>query len=161
MSPVLLVPAEYVANLRSGLLGEWGFAAEDLSILALQSDNDVSARMYRKALGLFDTSRALLDLVGWRSERHEVEVCIDLDAGELYPTVVINALTSERVALVAHLEEMPRRTNESVRQVMRSRIGGLGDLIASAEDKALALMPAPRRTRRRAPLRGRPSLYRV
>ena len=159
MNAVLIVPAEYVANLRSGLWGEWGFAAEDLSTLALQMGSDASARTYREALELFDASRALIDLVGWRRERHEVEVCIDLGARELYPAIVIKALSGERAALVAHLEEMPRRTSESVRQVMRGRIGGLGDLIAAAEDKAEALRPPKPKSRRRAPLRSRPGLH--
>lgn len=143
MSSILLVPVEYVANLRAGLLGEWGFAAEDLAALALEMESDASPRTYREALALFDASRALIDLVGWRRERHEVEVCLDLAANEFYPAIVIKALSGERAALVAHLEEMPRRANESVRQVMRSRIGGLGDLIASTEDKAERLKPPP------------------
>lgn len=54
---------------------------------------------------------------------------------------------------------MPRRTTESVRQVVRSRIGGLGDLIAAAEDKAEALRPPRPGSQRRAPLRSRPGLH--
>jgi hypothetical protein len=159
MSAVLIVPADFVPVLRSGLLGEWGFAAEDLSTLALQMGSDASSRTYREALELFDASRALLDLVGWRLEHHQAEVCVDLGASELYPAIVLRALTGERAALVAHLEEMPRRTNESLRQIVRSRIGALGDLIASAEDKAETLKPRSRRLKRRVPLRSRPGLH--
>jgi len=161
MSSIFLVPADYVRDLRSGLLGEWGFAAEDLSTLALQMGSEASARTYREALELFDACRALIDVVGWRRERHEVEICIDLSANELYSAIVIKALTGERTTLVASLEEMPSRTNEYVRQLMRSRIGALGELIASAEDKAETLRPQARRTARRAPSHSRPSLRRA
>lgn len=138
---MLTVPADFVPDLRSGLFGEWGFAAEDLANMALQFGGHAPGGVYRDPLESFDASRTLLDVVGWRSQTPPTEISIDLGWHHLYPKILTKALVNEQIALAERLEEMPRTTSEYARQSMRRRIETLGSLAAAVEAKAQRLKP--------------------
>src|ERR1700723_3441985 len=103
MEMVLTVPAAFVADLRSGLFGEWGFAAENLSNLALTFSGRGPEQVYEAPLRAFDAARALLNTTGWRVQAVESNVEIDLG---LHPSVVLQALRNEQEALVDRLQEV-------------------------------------------------------
>jgi hypothetical protein len=115
---MLTVPANLVPCLRSGVFGEWGFAAEDIADRALQFGSDASDDAYRVPLKAFDAGRALLDAVGWRAEGSQADVEIDLS---LYPQLVLKALTSEQLALSDRLTELPPTGSKDARDVVIAR----------------------------------------
>lgn len=135
---MLTVPAKLVPQLRSGLFGEWGFAAEDISRHALQFGSEAPDDVYRKPLETFDAGRALLDAVGWRTNSSQADVRLDLSRHRLYPRLVTGALANEQFALVERLEEMPKTTIEEVRQAVRAQIEALDEFIAVIEGLRLA-----------------------
>ncbi len=142
---MLTVPANLVPQLRSGLFGEWGFAAEDISHHALQfgskapdDGSEAPDDVYRKPLETFDVGRALLDAVGWRTTSSQADVSIDLSRHRLYPRLVTGALANEQFALVERLAEMPKTTIEEVRQAVRAQIEALDEFIAVIEGLRLA-----------------------
>lgn len=151
MDSALVVPGDFVSDVRSGLFGEWGFAAEQLSVMALQLGGDASGGVFREPLELFDAGRALLDIVGWQREQADREIHIDLSAHHLYPTILSKALRNERTALAAYLDDIPCAGSDYARHSLRRRIAALEDLLVSIEGKAGQLMhPASTASRRSA-----------
>jgi hypothetical protein len=59
METVLTVPAKLVPQLRSGLFGEWAFAADDISHHELQVGSEAPDDVYRKPLETFDAAPLL------------------------------------------------------------------------------------------------------
>jgi len=140
MDTALVVPSDFAPDVRSGLFGEWGFAAEKLSVMALQLGGDASGGVFREPLELFDAGRALLDLVGWQREQADREIHIDLSAHHLYPAILCKALRNERSALAAYLDDVPRCGSDYARHSLRRRIAALEDLVVCIETKAGQLM---------------------
>ncbi|HEY3828246.1 MAG TPA: hypothetical protein VGL57_03510 [Solirubrobacteraceae bacterium] len=126
---MLTVPATHVADLRSGLFGEWGFAAESLSNLALTFSGHGPERVYEVPLRAFDAVRALLNTIGWRVQPVEADVEIDLS---LHPSVVLRALRSEQEALVDRLQEVAGTPiPEDAHQAMQAHVKELREFIAN------------------------------
>jgi hypothetical protein len=131
MSTMLAVPAALVADVRSGLFGEWGFAAEDLTNLALAFGARGSVDVYQDALKAFDAARDFLDIVGWQVKPKEQAVEIDL---ELHPLVVLKALHTSQDALTDRLGEVSGTVVPAeVQHEMILRADTLGDFAAAVD----------------------------
>lgn len=131
MSTMLAVPAALVADVRSGLLGEWGFAAEDLANLALASEARRPVEVYEEPLKAFDAVRAFLDIVGWKVKPQEQTVEIDL---ERHPLVVLKALRTSQDELADRLGETERTpVPAEVQYAMILRADALGDFAAAVD----------------------------
>jgi hypothetical protein len=76
---VLTIPAETVALVRSGLLGELGDTGGDISDAVALAGYDRAAERYAKPLKRLDATRALLDIVSWEVIETPAPVTIDLD----------------------------------------------------------------------------------
>lgn len=148
MDAALAVAADSVPDLRSGLFGEWGLAAENIYMMAHQLGSDAPGGAFREPLELFAAGRALIDVIGWRHERAQAEIRIDLGANHLYPTILGKAIASERAALKNHLVQMPRRGSAYGRQSLRRRIVALDELGLAVEVKATQLKSPPATTTR-------------
>jgi hypothetical protein len=138
MEAMLTVPAVYVADLRSGLFGEWGFAAESLASLALMFGGRGPEEAYERQLRAFDAVRTLLNAIGWRVQPIEIDAEIDLG---LHPAVVLRALQNEQEALVDRLQEVTGTPiPEDTHQAMLAHAEGLKEFRASVETLAEQLI---------------------
>jgi hypothetical protein len=124
---MLTVPSEIAPYLRRGLFGEWGFAAENISNMALQFGSGASSNAYRIPLEAFDAGRALIDEIGWRdTKRSQTDVEINLS---LHPKLVLRALRKEHLILTDQLAEMPRTASKQARDSLSARIETLGEFV--------------------------------
>ncbi len=134
MGRSLVVPGGLVGHLRRGLFGELGYAAQELSLIALERGGDASEGLYTEPLRAFDAGRALLDTVGWRGIGEQSDVEIDL---ALHPLLVLRALQAEHVALVDQLREIPlRRENHDL---AAARVRRLEQFVALVEGEVRRL----------------------
>lgn len=127
MGTTLTVPSCFVPYLRSGLIGEWGFVAEDASRRALRFGVDASEELYRESREAFYASCELLDVIGWRNTSPQTDIDIDLT---LHPTLVVKALRGTHGVLVDQLEEIPSNEN---RNAALTRVKALGDFVKVVE----------------------------
>jgi hypothetical protein len=150
VSTMLTVPGGYVAYLRSGIFGEWGFAAEELSVLALGFGSS-APHGYGEPLETFDAARALLDTIGWTDENQQSDVDIDLGS---YPLLVLNALKHEYAALLAQFQELPKTTSKEVSDFAAARVAALDDFVKAVETQVerLPIGPPKEPARRFAPV---------
>jgi hypothetical protein len=131
MAAALTVPAAFVADLRSGLFGEWGFAAEGLSNLALTFGGRGPEEVYERPLRTFDAVRTLLNATGWSVQTVEVDVEIDLSP---HSSVVLQALRNEQEALADRLQEAAGTAIlEDALLAMQAHADGLHKFAASVE----------------------------
>jgi hypothetical protein len=130
MEAPLVVPAAFVSYLRSGLLGEWGYAAELLSSLALQFGSNAPDGAYSEPLQVFDTIRILLGEISWKDNDRQGDVTIDLYVGGAY---VVKGLKHEHMMLSERLDEMPQRTRKAMRDAMAARVAEFGEFVKSVE----------------------------
>jgi hypothetical protein len=134
---MLTVPSDIVPYLRRGLFGEWGFAAEDISNMALQFGSDASSNSYREPLEAFDAGRALIDEIGWRDKKgSQADVEINLSSR---PQLVLRALRKEHLVLADQLAEMPRTASKQARDSINARIEALGEFVERVKTQARRL----------------------
>jgi transcriptional regulator with XRE-family HTH domain len=74
LSTILVVPAAMVGYLRESLHCEVGKAGEEISGASSRTDRLQHPECYGESFAHFDRVRALLDLIGWKQEPHEVRV---------------------------------------------------------------------------------------
>jgi|SRR5580704_17838401 hypothetical protein len=132
METTLTVPAAFVADLRSGLFCEWGFAAENLSNLALTFGSR-SEEVYESPLRAFEAARTFLGAVSWRDQSVESDTEIDIG---LYPALVLRALQSQYEALVDRLGEVAGTPiPEDAYLAIVTHAEGLREFITSVETR--------------------------
>jgi hypothetical protein len=133
---MLAVPSEIVPYLRRGLFGEWGFAAEDISNRALQFGSGARSNSYQEPLRTFDAARALLDEIGWRDNKSQTDVAINLS---LHHQLVLRALRMEHLVLVDQLAETPRVTSKQAHDSVSTRTEALGEFVKQVKAQARLL----------------------
>jgi hypothetical protein len=150
MSEILNVPRAHVAYLRNGLIGEWGFAAEELSTLALGFGSS-APHGYGEPLETFDAARTLLNAIGWTDNPSQNDVEIDLGS---YPLLVLKALKHEYSALLAQFQELPKKTSKEVSDFAAARVAVLDDFVKAVETQVerLPIGPPKEPARRFAPI---------
>lgn len=127
----MTVPAAFVADLRSGLFCEWGFASESLSNLALTFGGHGPEEVYEAPLRAFEAARTYLDAVSWRDQPVETDTEIDLG---LHPSVVLRALQNQHGALADRLQEVVGTPiPEDTYQALLAHAEGLYEFITSVE----------------------------
>jgi hypothetical protein len=102
MSETIVVPADLVRYLRRGLLSHFGFAAGRLAILGSEAGILSDEESFRKALWLFDATRAVLEIVGVLVPASQCDV--GLGRGD-FPLLVCKVLEREHQAEVARLQD--------------------------------------------------------
>lgn len=130
MEATLIVPAAFVRYLRSGILGEWGYAAEQLSNLAHQFGGKASDGAYGEPLQVFDTIRILLGEIGWKDTDRQADVTINLHIGGAY---VVKGLKHEHTMLAERLNTMPKRTRKAMRDAAAAKVAEFGEFVKSVE----------------------------
>jgi hypothetical protein len=130
MEATLIVPALFVPYLRSGLLGEWGYAAEQLASLALQFGSGAPDGAYGEPLQAFDTIRIQLGEIGWKDNDRQGDVTINLYIGGAY---VVKGLEHEHMTLADRLDEMPKRTRKTMRDAAAAKVTEFGEFVKSVE----------------------------
>jgi hypothetical protein len=130
MEAPLVVPAAFVPYLRSGLLGEWGYAAERLSGLALQFGGNAPDGAYSEPLQVFDTIRILLGEIGWRDTDGQSGVTVNLYVGG---ACVVKGLKHEHMMLTEQLDEMPKQTRKAMRYAATAKVAEFGEFVKSTE----------------------------
>jgi hypothetical protein len=139
MSAILAVPSGFVVYLRSGLYGEWGFAAEELSTLALGFGSS-APHGYGEPLETFDAARVLLGAIGWTDDPSQGDVEIDLGS---YPLLVLKALRHEYAALLAQFQELPKKTSKEVSDFAAARVAALDEFVKAVEPQVERLPIGP------------------
>jgi hypothetical protein len=128
----LTVPSCFVPYLRSGLIGEWGFIAEEASRRALTFGSNASEHLYREPREAFYASCELLDAIGWSNTSSQTDVEIDL---AMYYMLVVKALRGAHGVLVDQLEERPKEDQSDV----LPRVEALGDFVKVVERRVRRL----------------------
>lgn len=130
VSSMLTVPGGFVQYLRSGLFGECGYAAEDISHLALQVASR-TRKDYLEALRKFIVALTLLSKIGWGDNSSQANVEIDLG---LYPTLILKTFHDGHVTLLEELQEMPKKTtSKDIYSNASSRVEALGAFVQTVE----------------------------
>jgi hypothetical protein len=140
MKATLTVPAGYVRYLRGGLFGEWGYAAEQLSSLALEFGGNTTDGAYLVPLHTFFTILALLGDIGWKDSDTQGDVVINLAIGGIN---VVNGLKDEHRALVEQLDEMPKRTRKAMRDAASAKVAEFGEFVKEVEAQVRRLSRQP------------------
>lgn len=69
-----VVPAAVVSILRDRLIMEVGEAASEISTVAACANREQHPEWFTEHLNQFDTTRGLLDLIGWKQPVHQAPV---------------------------------------------------------------------------------------
>jgi hypothetical protein len=158
MSTQLTVPAGFVSYLRGSLFGEWGYAAEQLSSLALEFGGNAPDGAYLAPLHTFFTTYLLLAEIGLREDAAQGEVVVNLSIGG---THVVKGLKDEHRILLEQLDEMPRRTRKAMRDAASAKVAEFGDFVQAVEERVDGLNRSPERPATThppsRPLRAQPS----
>jgi hypothetical protein len=133
---LLIVPPAFVPYLRSGLLGEWGYAAEQLSSLALQFGGNAPDGAYSEPQQVFDTIRILLGEIGWRDTDRQGDVTVNLCVGG---ACVVKGLKHEYMMLAEQLNEMPKRDRKTMRDAATAKVTEFGEFVKSTEARVYRL----------------------
>ncbi len=75
---VLVVPGVIVGYLRAGLQWRLGHAAEDIALLSIRPREHTRRASYDPALNQHDSSRALLNVIGWDAQPIRPDVRVNL-----------------------------------------------------------------------------------
>jgi hypothetical protein len=92
MSNTLVVPAEMVDLLRSGLHIELGDVSQAISEATDRSERQAHQEWFVELFDRFDAIRALLLLAGWKTQEPDQNLEVDFDA---YRDELLAALTSQ------------------------------------------------------------------
>jgi hypothetical protein len=101
---MVTIPAQAVALVRVGLLGELGNVAGDIHDAIGRKGYDERAAWYAEPLKRQDATRALLDCVGWENVETPRLVTIYLDVRE-HREALVRALRSERDSQIGRAED--------------------------------------------------------
>jgi hypothetical protein len=159
MEATLIVPAVFVRYLRGSLFGEWGYAAEQLSSLALEFGGNAPDGAYLAPLHTFFTTYALLAEIGLKENTAQRDVIVNLSIGGTY---VVKGLKDEHRILVEQLDEMPKKTRKAMRDAASAKVAEFGDFVKAVEEQVNGLnrrleRPATTHPPSRPPLRAKPS----
>jgi|HubBroStandDraft_1064217.scaffolds.fasta_scaffold90925_3 hypothetical protein len=162
MSTQLTVPAGFVSYLRGSLFGEWGYAAEQLSSLALEFGGNAPDGTYLAPLHTFFATYLLLAEIGLREDAAQRDVIVNLSIGG---THVVKGLRDEHRILMEQLDEMPRRTRKAMRDAASAKVAEFGEFVQAVEERVNGLNRRPERPPTthppsRPPLRAEPSRVR-
>jgi hypothetical protein len=142
MNTRLTVPAGFVSYLRGGLFGEWGYAAQQLSSLALEFGGNAPDGAHLVPLHTFFTTYMLLAEIGLKDNDAQGDVVVSIGIGGLY---VVNGLKSEHRALVEQLDEMPRTTRKAMRDAASAKVAEFGEFVMAVEERVNGLNRHPER----------------
>jgi hypothetical protein len=92
MCNTLVVPAEMVDLLRSGLHIELGDVSQAISEATDRSERQAHPEWFRELFDRFDAIRALLLLAGWKTQEPDQNLEVDFDA---YRDELLAAITSQ------------------------------------------------------------------
>jgi hypothetical protein len=92
MRDTLIVPAEMVDHLRSGLHIELGDVAQDISDATDGYERQGHPEWFKGLFERLDAIRALLEVAGWSTQAPDREIAIDFDA---HRDELLCALTSQ------------------------------------------------------------------
>jgi hypothetical protein len=140
MNTQIVVPAGFVSYLRGSLFGEWGYAAEQLSSLALEFGGNAPDGAYLVPLHTFFTTYALLTEIGLKENAAQGEVVVNLSIGGTY---VVNGLKNEHRILMEQLGEMPKRTRKAMRDAASAKVTEFGEFVKAAEEQVNGLNRRP------------------
>ena len=159
MNTQLIVPASFVSYLRGGLFGEWGYAAEQLSSLALEFGGNAPDGAYLTPLNTFFTIYTLLTEIGLKENDAQGDVILNLSVGGTY---VVKGLKDEHRTLVEQLGEMPKKTRKTMRDAASAKVAEFGEFVKAVEEHVNGLNRRPERPATthppsRPPLRAAPS----
>lgn len=162
MNTQLTVPAGFVSYLRGSLFGEWGYAAEQLSSLALEFGGNAPDGAYLAPLHTFFTTYLLLAEIGLKEDASQRDVVVNLSIGG---THVVKGLRDEHRTLMEQLDEMPRRTRKAMRDAASAKVAEFGEFVQAVEERVNGLNRRPERPATthppsRPPLRAEPSRVR-
>lgn len=128
------VPASIVPYLRRGLLGELGFAAEELAHLLLASDDQAPDAAFPSPLHTLLTILIPLGEIGWQKADVPRDVVINLEIGGAY---VVNGLREELLALERQLSV--RLKSESIARATRNtasaKLAEFGEFVRVVEEQ--------------------------
>ena len=142
MSTQIIVPAGFVSYLRGSLFGEWGYAAEQLSSLALEFGNNAPDGAYLVPLHRFFTTYALLAEIGLKENAAQGDVVVNLNFGGTY---VVSGLKDEHRILMEQLGEMPKRTRKAMRDAASAKVAEFGEFVKAVEEQVNGLNRRPER----------------
>jgi hypothetical protein len=121
------VSGSLVRYLRSGVKEEMASA---IGILLAELDTSLTPATFRAALGRFDDSRTLLEMIGFVDEPKPADVQLDLSR---CPQLVLKALGSEHSKKIQRVEdaaaagiEMPTRDISDLESLLAEVRTGLG-----------------------------------
>ena len=142
MNTQLIVPAGFVSYLRGGLFGEWGYAAEQLSSLALEFGGNAPDGAYLAPLNTFFTIYTLLAESGLKENDAQGDVVLNLNVGGTY---VVKGLKGEHRTLVEQLDEMPKKTRKAMRDAASAKVAEFGEFVKAVEEQVNGLNRRPER----------------
>ncbi len=127
---MVTIPAEAVALVRLGLLGELGDAAGNIHDAIGRKGYDERAAWYAEPLKRQDATRVLLDRVGWENVERPRLVTIYLDVRE-HREALVRALRNERDSQIGRAEDpdIPdgiRATAEGSRALLEKLLAAIG-----------------------------------
>jgi hypothetical protein len=162
MNTQLTVPASFVSYLRGGLFGEWGYAAERLSSLAIEFGGNAPDGAYLMPLHTFFVTYALLSEIGLKENDAQGDVVVNISIGGTY---MVNGLKHEHRTLVEQLGEMPKKTRKAMRDAASAKVAEFGVFVQEVEERVNSLNRLPERPATthppsRPPLRAEPSRVR-
>jgi hypothetical protein len=140
MNTQLIVPAGFVSYLRGGLFGEWGYAAEKLSSLALEFDGNAPDGAYLARLHTFFTIYTLLAEIGLKENDAQGDVVVNLNVGGTY---VVKGLKDEHRTLAEQLDEMPKKTQKAMRDAASAKVAEFGLFVEEVEEQVRRLNGQP------------------
>ncbi len=132
MEATVIVPSVFVKYLRSGLFREWGYAAEQLSSLALEFGGGAPDGAYGEPLQAFGTIGIVLGEIGWKDTDRRGDVTINLHIGGAY---VVKGLKHEHMTLAEQLNEMPKRTRKAMRDIAKAKVEEFGEFVRAVESR--------------------------
>jgi hypothetical protein len=130
MNTTRIVPAGFVQYLRSGLFGEWGDAAKELSNLAVEFGSGAPDGAYWEPMHKFLTIYILLGEIGRKDTATQGDVVVNLSIGGEY---IVSGLKHEHLVLVDRLNEMPKRTRKAMRDAASAKVAEFGEFVADVE----------------------------
>lgn len=139
MSTMLVVPAEMVEHLRSGLHSGIGDATETIARVVGETGREQHPEWYREPLAHFDRVRALLDLIGWGATDPAAEVSVDLRE---HQQAVLDALGVAMIVGDADLKEAETVGTAKGKATIRRALA-LGEFVAAVDAQANALGERP------------------
>lgn len=140
----ILVPPAMVGYLRESLHCELGKAGEEIAAASERTDRLQRPECYEEPLAHLDRARALLDLIGWKQEPHEVRV----DLRE-HRRAILEALRLEALVVEDQLRDAKRtdaeraERGEPPRRATHARqAAALREFVTYVEAQVSALEPS-------------------